>query len=310
MQIILVSRSRKLPKTYDLGNKRTCGKLLGVAAGCATLFAGVGVVLALVIAGPGTRAVAHINSLQAQIGAQKTELAAVRGDAQRDINGLAVKLGQLQAQAVRLDALGMRLTQVGKLDANEFDFDQNPAVGGPEVANATAYALPPSLNAGINELASQFDNQQSQLKALEDLMLDRKVESSLRPTGMPVAGGYISSYFGMRPDPFNGRRELHAGLDIAVPTGTPVHSVAEGMVTFVGVRHGYGNVVEIDHGNGYMTRYAHNSKLLVHPGERVHVGEVIAKAGDTGRSTGSHVHFEVWHDGRPVNPLAYVRSHR
>ena len=141
------------------------------------------------------------------------------------------------------------------------------------------------------------------------MLLDARIESNLKPTGMPVPG-YISSYFGVRPDPFDGQSERHTGIDIATPYGTSVHAVAEGMVTYAGVRRGYGNVVEIDHGNGYMTRYAHNSKLDVHPGQHVQVGDVIAQAVSTGRSTGSHVHFEVWYDGRVVNPLAFVRNHR
>jgi murein DD-endopeptidase MepM/ murein hydrolase activator NlpD len=165
------------------------------------------------------------------------------------------------------------------------------------------------LEASIDQLAGQFDSQQAQLSALQSLLLDARIESSLKPTGMPVQG-YISSYFGTRPDPFDGHMARHTGIDIAVPKGTPVHAVAAGMVTFTGVRRGYGKVVEIDHGNGYMTRYAHNSSLLAHPGQRVHVGQVISDAGSTGRSTGSHLHFEVWHGGRVVNPLTYVRSHR
>ena len=171
------------------------------------------------------------------------------------------------------------------------------------------YALPPALDSSINQLASQFDSQQAQLSALQSLLLDARIESNLKPTGMPVQG-YISSYFGVRPDPFDGHCARHTGIDIATPLGTPVHAVAEGMVTFAGVRSGYGNVVEIDHGNGYMTRYAHNSKLVAHPGQHVQVGDVIADAGSTGRSTGSHVHFEVWYNGRVVNPLAFVRNHR
>jgi murein DD-endopeptidase MepM/ murein hydrolase activator NlpD len=151
--------------------------------------------------------------------------------------------------------------------------------------------------------------QQAQLSALQSLLLDARIESNLKPTGMPVKG-YISSYFGERPDPFDGHMARHTGLDIAAPSGTSVHAVAEGMVTFTGVRHGYGNVVEIDHGNGYMTRFAHNSAILVHPGEHVQVGQVISRVGSTGRSTGPHLHFEVWYHGRVVNPLAFVRNHR
>jgi murein DD-endopeptidase MepM/ murein hydrolase activator NlpD len=175
--------------------------------------------------------------------------------------------------------------------------------------DSSAYALPASLGESIDRLAGQFDSQQAQLEALRDMLMDRSIESSLRPTGMPV-NGYISSYIGGRRDPFSWHAARHTGIDIAAPKGTPVTAVAEGMVTFAGQRSGYGNVVEIDHGNGYMTRYAHNSAILARPGQRVRVGDAIAEAGSTGRSTGSHVHFEVWYHDKVVNPLAYVRSHR
>lgn len=309
MQIILVSRSKKVPRTLDLASRRLRWRLAAMALTAILGCAGLGAAVALTISSPRDRALAEIGSLQRQVKQQDAQLGEVRKDSQRELDALAVKLGQLQAQSTRLNALGERLTQVGKLDDGEFNFDQPPAVGGVEEANDAAYALPPTLDTGIKQLASQFDSQQAQLSALQSLLLDAKIESNLKPTGMPVQG-YISSYFGVRPDPFTGHSARHTGIDIATALGTPVHAVAEGMVTFAGVRHGYGNVVEIDHGNGYMTRYAHNSKLLVHPGQRVHVGEVISDAGSTGRSTGPHVHFEVWYKGRVLNPLAYVRSHR
>jgi len=309
MQIILVSRSRKLPKTFDLTDRRLRWKMLSVLAMAVIGCVGVGVTLALTVASPRDRALAEIHDLQQQIKQQNAQLGGVRQDSQRGLDALAVKLGQLQAQSTRLNALGERLVQVGKLDDGEFNFDQPPAVGGVEDVSGSAYALPPALDSSINQLASQLDTQQAQLSALQSLLLDARIESNLKPTGMPVQG-YISSYFGVRADPFDGRSARHTGIDIATPLGTPVHAVAEGMVTFAGVRSGYGNVVEIDHGNGYMTRYAHNSVLDVHPGQHVQVGDVISQAGSSGRSTGSHVHFEVWYDGRVVNPLAFVRNHR
>ncbi len=309
MQIILVSRARKLPKTFDLANGRLRWKLLSMLSLALLACLSLGGALALAVASPRDRALAQIHDLQRQIRQQDSQLGGVRADAQRSLDALAIKLGQLQAQSTRLNALGERLVQVGKLDGGEFNFDQPPAVGGIEDSSGTGYALPPALEAGIDQLTSQFDIQQAQLSALQSLLLDARIESNLKPTGMP-APGYISSYFGVRPDPFDGQSARHTGIDIATPYGTPVHAVAEGMVTFAGVRRGYGNVVEIDHGNGYMTRYAHNSKLDVHPGRHVQVGDVIALAGSTGRSTGSHVHFEVWYHGRVVNPLAFVRSHR
>jgi murein DD-endopeptidase MepM/ murein hydrolase activator NlpD len=309
MQIILVSRARKLPKTLDLADRRLRWKLLSLLSLGVLGFIGAGVALALVVASPRDRALTEIHDLQQQIRQQNSQLNGVRRDAQRDLDALATKLGQLQAQSTRLNALGERLIQVGKLDDGEFNFDQQPAVGGVEDIGGTSYTLPQTLDSSISQLASQFDLQQAQLSALQSLLLDAKIESNLKPTGMPVAG-YISSYFGVRADPFDGRSARHTGIDIATPIGTAVHAVAEGMVTFAGVRSGYGNVIEIDHGNGYMTRYAHNSALDVHPGQHVQVGDVLAQAGSTGRSTGSHVHFEVWYDGRVVNPLAFVRNHR
>jgi murein DD-endopeptidase MepM/ murein hydrolase activator NlpD len=309
MQIILVSRARKLPKTFDLADRRLRLRLLSVLSAAIVICMGLGMALAWVTASPRDRALAQIHDLQQQIHQQDAQLGGVRQDAQRSLDALAVKLGQLQAQSTRLNALGERLAEVGKLDDGEFNFDQPPAVGGVEDVGGSAYALPSALDGSINQLASQFDLQQAQLSALQSLLMDARIESNLKPTGMPVPG-YISSYFGVRPDPFDGHSARHTGIDIATPFGTAVHAVAEGMVTFAGIRSGYGNVVEVDHGNGYMTRYAHNSGLDVHPGQHVQVGDVLAQAGSTGRSTGSHVHFEVWYDGRVVNPLAFVRNHR
>ena len=309
MQIILVSRAGKLPRTLDLADRRLRWKLFSVLAVAVVGCIGMGVVLAMTVASPRDRALAQVQELQQQIRQSNVQLGSVRQDAQRGLDALAVKLGQLQAQSTRLNALGERLTQVGKFDDGEFNFDQPPAVGGVEDVGGSAYALPPALDSSINQLASLFDTQQAQLSALQSLLLDARIESNLKPTGMP-APGYISSYFGARPDPFDGHSARHTGIDIATPLGTEVHAVAEGMVTFAGMRNGYGNVIEIDHGNGYMTRYAHDSALEVRPGQHVQVGDVIAKAGSTGRSTGSHVHFEVWFDGRVVNPLAFVRNHR
>jgi murein DD-endopeptidase MepM/ murein hydrolase activator NlpD len=283
-----------------------------IGAAAAVLVAGcmmMGAALALVLASPRDQALTQIHALEQTVANQDQQLSEVKRDAQRNLDALAIKLGQLQAQSTRLNALGERLAQMGKLDDGEFDFDQAPPVGGVEDTTGAAYTLPQSLEASIDQLSTQFDAQQAQLSALQSLLMDARIESNLKPTGMPVPG-YISSYFGARPDPFTGHSARHTGIDIATPKGTPVHAVAEGMVTFAGIRNGYGKVIEIDHGNGYMTRYAHNSKLVAHPGQRVRVGDVIADAGSTGRSTGSHVHFEVWYKGRVVNPLAYVRSHR
>ncbi|MGA7296082.1 MAG: M23 family metallopeptidase [Rhodanobacteraceae bacterium] len=310
MNIILVPRRQKAPISLDLSKPRAALTLAGIATLVVGTCAALGAALALFLASPTDAAMAQLGKLRAQLHTQSSQLAAVQSDAQRQVNALALKLGELEAQSLRINALGERLTKLGKLDDGEFNFDQDPAVGGPEESDGGAYMLPGSLDAGIRDLGKRFDSQQQQLQVLQDLLIDHKVASNQRPTGMPVNTGYISSYYGKRIDPFDGHTAFHRGLDFAANRGTPVHTVAEGVVTFAGVRSGYGNVVEIDHGNGYATRYAHNSKILVHVGQRVRVGQEIAVVGSTGRSTGPHSHFEVWYHGRSVNPLAYVHSHR
>jgi murein DD-endopeptidase MepM/ murein hydrolase activator NlpD len=310
MNIIIVAKPGARPRTINLASLRSrwlCGAVIGAAAlGCALL----GVSMALALANPRDRAIDDVHSLRDQVVKQQQEVEQIRKSAQRDADALAVKLGELQAQATRLNALGQRLTRVGKLDDGEFDFTESPAVGGPEEAISPAHAVPIALDATVAKLHDQFARQQAQLEVLENLLLDRKIDSNLLPSGMPVDTGYIASGFGGRPDPFSGASAFHTGIDVDAPMGTDIHAVAEGVVTWSGQRPGYGNVVELDHGNGYMTRYAHNSKNLVDVGQRVRIGQSIAKVGSTGRSTGTHVHFEVWLNGHALNPTAFVNSQR
>ncbi|MGB0134073.1 MAG: M23 family metallopeptidase [Dokdonella sp.] len=273
------------------------------------LFAGMGFALALFTVNPRDAAMRDLVALRAQIELQKGELGNVERDSQRNLDALAMQIGQLRAQATRLNALGDRLTQVGKLEDGEFDFATEPALGGPE-ESLGEISPPLPLGGDIENLRAEFERQEAQLGVLENLLFDRKIDNALLPTGMPVAHGYVASRYGTRTDPITGRQAVHLGVDFDVPMGSDILAVAEGVVTYSAVRNGYGNVVEIDHGNGYMTRYAHNSRNLAEVGTRVHVGQVIAKVGSSGRSTGPHCHFEVWLNGRPVNPMAYVRSTR
>ena len=216
---------------------------------------------------------------------------------------MAARLGELQADANRLNALGDRLTRAGQLGDGEFDFDKPVPVGGVGPVHDISAG---ELDRGIATLAAQFRQSGDQLSVLESLLFSHKLEQDAVPSGMPVANGYITSGFGGRADPMGGGGEFHKGIDFKASTGDPVMAVADGVVSFSGVRSGYGNVVEIDHGNGYVTRYAHNSRLLVRVGDLVHVGSVIAKAGSTGRSTGAHVHLEVWDNGHVVNPARFL----
>jgi hypothetical protein len=232
-------------------------------------------------------------------------------EAQSEIDAMAVRMGQLQSQLLRLDALGERLVEMGRLDKGEFSFEEPPAMGGPEgVDTASQQSALPDLLVEMQNLEQLIDDRQHQLALVEDLIMNSNLEESLHPAGRPIKKGWISSYFGMRNDPFTGKRAMHKGMDFAGKEGSEVVAVAAGVVTWAGERYGYGELVEINHGKGTLTRYGHNKEILVQVGDRIKQGQVIATMGSSGRSTGPHVHFEVVKNGKTVNPAKYIRSKR
>lgn len=270
--------------------------LLGSVLGIGCLM-GVALSLAIGMAGD--------SALQAKVERQEQELAQVRADAQTQVNALAARLGELQAQATRLNALGDRLTQMGKLEDGEFDFNETPGMG--EGEPGPTQDIPVSaVNSDLQMLEQRFAASGKQLSVLESLLFDHQLDQNAMPSRMPISNTYITSGFGTRADPFGRGRANHRGMDFHARVGDPVMSVADGVVSFSGVKGGYGNVVEVDHGNGYKTLYAHNSRLTVREGNLVRAGQEVAKAGSSGRSTGAHVHFEVWERGNPVNPRKFL----
>ena len=236
---------------------------------------------------------------------QQQHLARIERDVNDQVGALATRVGRMQAQLIRLDALGKQLTEVAQLKRGEFDFDEPPSVGGPEAAGEGPVV--PALDAMLDSMDAQIDDRRRQLTALQNLIMTRELARQVVPGGRPVESGYISSLYGQRTDPFDGNQASHQGIDFAGVAGTQVLAVADGVVSHVGTDGGYGRMVEITHGNGYVTRYAHNAKLLVKTGQTVKRGDPVALMGSTGRSTGPHVHFEVLRDGRPMNPLSFVR---
>ena len=255
-------------------------------------------------------AAGEIDALRAELARYESGLVDAREASERDLNALALRLGDLKAEATRLNALGERLTAAGNLAEGEFNFREPPAIGGPQTLAQLSGVDPDTFLKSLGDLERQFAHQSEQLSVIEEFLLGREVERSLMPSGWPVDQGYISSHYGYRTDPFNGGRDLHLGIDFNGDRGDAVYAVADGVVSFSGMHFGYGNMVEIDHGNGYRTRYAHHHKNHVEVGEVVKAGARIADMGSTGRSTGVHLHFEVWHNERPVNPLTFVKTVR
>lgn len=241
----------------------------------------------------------------------QNELYGEKQKSERELQALAVRMADLQARLVRLDALGERMADLAKLDPGEFDFAHSPALGGPDTEGETPATPPPSaedIHSVIDRLTKKIDNREQQFDILEDLLANRKVDQDVVLSGAPVHKGWISSTFGWRTDPFTGKRTRHEGIDFAGRAGTAIFAVASGVVTWAGERSGYGKMVEINHGDDYATRYAHSEQLLVKVGDVVKKGQIIALMGSTGRSTGPHVHFEVYKHGRPVDPATYIHQ--
>ena len=244
-----------------------------------------------------------------ELSQQQSIVDTTRRALQQNLDALALRLGQMNAHVVRLDALGTRLTQMAGLKDGEFDFTTAPSLGGPEEPLAdTEFTKITGVVGALDVLDEQLADRNRQLTVLEDLLLNSKLRDEVHPEGRPVTQGYISSRFGSRTDPFTGRRAFHKGVDFAGREGAEVVAVASGVVIWSGQRYGYGELVEINHGNGYVTRYAHNVDNLVAVGDTVRRGQVIARMGDTGRATGPNLHFEVLLNDAPVDPLTYIGS--
>jgi murein DD-endopeptidase MepM/ murein hydrolase activator NlpD len=224
------------------------------------------------------------------------------------LNAMAVRLGQMQAQLLRLDTLGARLAKLNGMKPQEFNFDQPPAQGGPYLPSAQQDISFDNLNRQLDNLSKVLNDRNDKLVALETLQLQNSLNKKLLPSRPPILDGTYSSNFGWRIDPFTGQNAMHEGVDFMVPEGTPVHASAGGIVVYADLHPQYGKMVEIDHGNDIVTRYAHASSMLVKVGQMVRRGQEIATVGSTGRSTGSHLHFEVRYKGIAQNPKRFLQN--
>lgn len=242
---------------------------------------------------------------------QAAEGLAVLGDeaarlSQRKLQAMTLNLAELEARMTRLDALGQHLTAVADLEEGEFDFSQPPAVGGPVEIELRGDFSSGDIHTEMDRLEARLDDREQQMEMLESLLTNSKWQEQSSVAGSPVKGGYMSSRYGWRIDPISGKRSMHTGLDFAGKPGSEIVTVASGVVTWTGKDGDYGNTVEISHGDDYVTRYAHNKEILVQPGDVVRKGETIALMGSSGRATGNHLHYEVYKNGRSVDPASYV----
>ena len=246
---------------------------------------------------------------QVVLSAHAAEAERGREFVQQNLNAMAVKLGEMQAQLTRLDALGERLSSLAGLRPQEFRFSEAPGLGG------AAPTLMPPQNLSLAEfsdklsaLARNVETRNDMMGVLEAQLFEQAVKKRMLPTMKPVKGPYNASAFGRRVDPFTGQWSMHEGVDFLADFGSSIVAAAAGVVVFSGSHPQYGYMVDIDHGNDLVTRYAHASKLLVREGDVVQRGHKLGEVGSTGRSTGPHLHFEVRYRGAPQNPSKFLVS--
>jgi murein DD-endopeptidase MepM/ murein hydrolase activator NlpD len=300
LNIILVSKYLRAPRKFNLHDRRTALVFGGAVLAVLAMVFLMGIAASRAVGG------LQLSHLQQRVAEQDRQLIEIKAENQRDMNAMALRLAELQAQANRLNALGIRLTRDSKLAGGEFDFEKTPGAGGAEDAEDVSAA---DLNSNLKQVRAEFESSSRQLSVLESMLFEQELELKSQPTTRPT-DSYVTSDFGYRMHPVLGGRAHHNGIDFEANIGDPVRSAGNGLIKFAGWKTGFGNVVEIDHQNGYVTVYAHNSAFTVKEGDVVRAGQVVAKAGSTGRSTGPHVHFEVHKDGRPVNPRAFLDKSR
>jgi len=235
----------------------------------------------------------------------ENDVKVVESDAR--VIALTMKLAELQSHVLRLNALGDRLADEASIPEKEFNFLEMPPSGGPSLNAASierkSFA---EILLAVSALELEMSYEEKQLKMLESLTLGHHIENTAYLSGRPIAKGWLSSYFGVRKDPFNGRPAMHKGIDFAGKEDAKIIATAAGVITWASERYGYGHLIEINHGSGLKTRYGHNKTLLVDIGDVVTKGQVIAKMGSTGRSTGPHVHYEILKNNAQINPIKYV----
>ncbi len=238
---------------------------------------------------------------------QREEAARNQERIQGHMNAMAMRLGELQAQMLRLENIGDRLARTAGLSPQELP--SAPARGGAPSTSFPQRSLTVNeLGTLVQDLGKQMNVRGDQFSVLEALLVHDSANRKFLPTLFPILEGWYSSNFGYRIDPFSGQQSMHEGIDFPAEAGTPIVATASGKVIVAEYHPAYGKMIEIDHGNGLVSRYAHTSMMFVKEGDLVVRGQRIATVGSTGRSTGPHLHFEVRLNGVPQNPARFLQT--
>ena len=312
MKVIIVSDKARYFNTLVLGPK----SLLLAVMVCLVAVIVFAVAWRHYIQTDARLAVTSLVMMKRDIELQTAEIAALETNVYRNLRASAVEIARLENQMARVNALGQRLTELSPWDISEFDFSSEPGLGGIRDIDQDSTRLDEvagnddleegDVTSALRALSIALTDRSAQLEVIERVMLGEHREANRSLAGKPVLKSWVSSNFGMRTDPITGRRAWHNGIDIASREGAPVIAMAPGVVTFAGTKPGYGKVVDIDHGGGIKTRYAHQRELSVETGFFVRKGQQIGEVGSTGRSTGPHVHYEIHKNGRSIDPAQFI----
>lgn len=307
MNIILIPEGIRKGQSASFTHRHVAVIILSVALFLPAMLGTVSYqIIGLLDHGSNASQLERLQDQQNQLAAQRRAIAQSRLHTGTHLNALAQRLGHLQAQVMRLNALGSRLTRMAGLDPREFNFSARAAMGGPSNQGSTLQRV--DVFGALNTLDNQVARQSEQLEALQTLLITSQIQTAATPAGWPVSTGWLSSHFGLRTDPFTGRSSLHRGVDIASPMGSAIRAIGDGVITYAGKKQGYGLMVEIKHGQGYSTRYAHASTVLVNLGDRIVRGQLVARVGTSGRSTGPHLHLEVLRNRVQVDPDQFLKQ--
>lgn len=304
MQIIVVDKRLTRARTLTLSPRMFA---IAVAGLCVAVLLSVIGLYAVTFRVAATLEIPYVRDLASSL--LRDEIERNEQFVRDNVTAMAKRLGEMQAQLMRLDALGERVAKLAGIRPEEFNFRDLPGLGGAEPRDARPLTMD-QLSDQVDRVARGVESRADYLDVVESELLSAQVRSALLPQNTPVMAGFIGSGFGSRVDPFSGQMSMHAGLDFAAPVGTPILAAAGGVVSAAEVNAAFGNMLVIDHGNGLQTLYAHASRLDVRAGEIVRKGQQIGRVGSTGRSTGSHLHFEVHVNGRPQNPAHFLSRQR
>ena len=308
---IILKQTNQGTSSYYLGESAIRNKLLALAGLCSAFFVSFGLMIGYMIFNQESKD-SHIDiaKIQNSIASKEVQLNEFKSHVNRELDAMSLQVGGLYAQSLRLNALGARVSEVAQLEESEFDFTSEPGIGGADLQLTGEENTPEDLFNQLYSIKSNFAQQEQQLLLLNELLDEQNLDQQIKPSGKPIKKGWMSSKFGNRADPFTGKQAFHSGLDFSGKPNSEIETIGDGVVIWAGQRGNYGNLIEIDHGAGYVTRYAHLSKINVTVGNKVEREQVIGLMGKTGRATSEHLHFEILKNGKRLNPWSYVTKNK